>query len=89
LTLSASAINFRRNADFFIKSGVFENGRYEKTQKWLRLPDLQTSSHAAKENVITVAATDRATFDEETFRFEVATASKEVQDLRNIFFGQL
>eukprot|EP00434_Breviolum_minutum_P029911 symbB.v1.2.026449.t1/scaffold2645.1/size74211/2 len=30
------------------------------------------------ENVITVAATDRATFDEETFRFEVATASKEV-----------
>lgn len=30
------------------------------------------------ENVITVAATDRATFDEETFRFEITTASKEV-----------
>jgi hypothetical protein len=26
-----------------------------------------------------VAATDRATFDEETFRFEITTASKEVR----------
>lgn len=34
-----------------------------------------------QENVITVASTDRATFDEETFRFEITTASKEVRRL--------
>ena len=33
-----------------------------------------------EENVITVAAIDRETFDEETFRSEVAQASKEAQD---------